>query len=169
MSPDMLELACGQDLIGYRNFMERMISKKFLDIRSHHLMDAEGYLSGYDWVKIFISKILQITHLQWIFRNMTLHDRNGGELRRREAQKMRSEAERFAHMNPMELKEHDRWLLELDGEKHIRGEGHHIDKCYFIAAARAAICVGNRRVKYSRQHRKSGDRRQSRTDVAQRQ
>ena len=139
MSPDMLELARGQDLIGYRNFMEGRITKKFLDIQSHHLMDAEGYLSGYDWVKTFISKILQITHSQWIFRNMTLHDCNGGELRRREAQNMRSEAECFAHMNPMDLKEQDCWLLELDGEKYIRGDGHYIDKCYYIAAARAAI------------------------------
>ena len=58
MSPDMLELARGQDLIGYRNFMEGRITKKFLDIQSSHLMDAEGYLSGYDWVKTFTSKIL---------------------------------------------------------------------------------------------------------------
>ena len=111
MSPDMLELARGQDKIGFRNFMEGRITKKFLDMQSYHLMDADGYLSGYDWVKIFISKILQITHSQWIFRNMTLHDCNGGELRRREAQKLRSEAERFAHMNPVDLKEQERWRL----------------------------------------------------------
>ena len=64
MSPDMLALAHGQDLIGYRNLMEGRISRKFLEIQSHHLMDADGYLSGYDWAKIFISKILQITHSQ---------------------------------------------------------------------------------------------------------
>ena len=135
--------------------MEGRITKKFLDIQSHHLMDAEGYLSGHDWVKTFISKILQITHSQWIFRNMTLHDRNGGKLRRREAQKMRSEAENFAHMDPMGLKKQDRWLLELDGEKYVRGDGHHIDKCYYIAAARAAIQAGKRKVKYRRQQRSS--------------
>ena len=168
MSPHMLELALSQDRIGFRNFMEGRISKKFLDIQSYHLMDADGYLSGYDWVKIFITKILQITHSQWIFRNMTLHDRNGGELRRREAQKMRSEAEHFAHMNPMDLKEQDRWLLELDGGKYIKGDGHYIDKCYFIAAARAAIRAGSRRVKYKR-HKKTNRDKYSCADNAQRQ
>ena len=69
---------------------------------------------------------------------------------------MRSEAERFAHMNPMDLKEQDRWLLELDGSKYIKGDGHYIDKCYYIAAARAAIRAGSRRVNYRR--RKKTDR-----------
>ena len=68
---------------------------------------------------------------------------------------MRSEAEMFAHMDPMGLKKQDRWLLELDGEKYVRGEGHHIDKCYYIAAARAAIQAGKRKVKYRRQQRSS--------------
>ena len=131
-------------------------------------MDADGYLSGYDWVKIFISKILQITHSQWIFRNMTLHDRNGGELRRREAQKLRSEAERFAHMNPMDLKEQDRWLLELDGGKYIKGDGRYIDKCYVIVAARAAIRVGSRRVKY-RRHKNTDRKKYSSASATRRQ
>ena len=70
MSPDMLELAHGQDKIGFRNFMEGRITKKVLDIQSYHLMDAEGiFKCGYDWVNIFITKILQITHLQWLKHN----------------------------------------------------------------------------------------------------
>ena len=32
MSPDMLDLARGQDKIGFRNFMEGSITKKFLDM-----------------------------------------------------------------------------------------------------------------------------------------
>ena len=82
---------------------------------------------------------------------------------------MRSEAERFAHMNPMDLKDQNRWLFELDGKKYIRGDGHYIDKCYFIAKVRAAIRVGNRRVKYRRRNRKSDRSKHSRTDVTQRQ
>ena len=74
-------------------------------------------------------------------------------MQRREAQKMRSEAERCAHVSPTKLKERDRWLLELDGGRYVRGEGHYNDKCYFIAAARAAIRAGKRRVKYCRKPR----------------
>ena len=71
---------------------------------------------------------------------------------------MSYEAERFVHMNPMELKERDRWLLELDGDKYIRGDGHYNDKCYFIAAARAAIRAGKSRVKYRTQPRRSSNK-----------
>ena len=86
MTEDVSRLARGQDLIGYRNFMEGRVTKEFQKVQGHHLMDADGHLSGFDWVKGLITKVLQITHSQWIFRNMTLHDREGGELRRREAQ-----------------------------------------------------------------------------------
>ena len=78
---------------------------------------------------------------------MTWHDKNGGELRRREAQKTRSEAALFAQTNPMELKEQDRWLLELNGGKYARGNVHYNDICYFIAASRAAIRAGKKVVK----------------------
>ena len=77
---------------------------------------------------------------------------------------MRSEAESFAHMNSMGLKEQDCWLLELDGEKYVRGDGHHIDKCYYIAAARAAIQAGKRRVKYRRQQSSALHCRRASTD-----
>ncbi len=36
---------------------------------------TSNYLNGEDWTKQFISKILQITHSQWIFQIVSLHDR----------------------------------------------------------------------------------------------
>ena len=57
--------------------------------------------------------------------------------------------------------------MELDGDKYVRGDGHYNDKCYFIAAARAAIRAGKRRVKYRKQPRKSTKKASGR-DVAQR-
>ena len=77
MSPGMRSLAVEQDVIGWRNFMEGRISKKFYDIQLLHLRDVSGHLNGRDWVKIFITKLLQMTHSQWLFRNITLHDKEG--------------------------------------------------------------------------------------------
>ena len=60
---------------------------------------------------------------------------------------MRAEAVAFAQTNPMDLRDQDRWLLELDGEKHVKGDCHHNDMCYYIAATRVAIRAGKRAVK----------------------
>ncbi len=69
MSPQFRALAASQDLIGWREFTERHISTHFYAIQSFHLAMSSSYLNGEDWTKQFISKLLQITHSQWIFRN----------------------------------------------------------------------------------------------------
>ncbi len=56
-----------EDLIGWRDFTEGYISTHFYTIQSFHLTMSSGYINGEDWTTQFISKILQITHCQWIF------------------------------------------------------------------------------------------------------
>ena len=85
MSPQYKALADSQDLIGWREFTEGHISTHFYIIQSFHLTMSSSYLNGEDWTKQFISKILQITHSQWIFRNVSLHDRTQGYLWNKEA------------------------------------------------------------------------------------
>jgi hypothetical protein len=75
MSPRMKALANSQDKIGWRNFMEGFISTHFYFIQHYHLALSGSYLNGSDWTKSLISKLLHITHSQWIFQNLTLHDK----------------------------------------------------------------------------------------------
>ena len=63
----MQALAASQDKIGWRNFMEGCIS-------------TGSFLNGSDWTKTLISKLLHITHSQWIYGNFALHDKLGGYL-----------------------------------------------------------------------------------------
>ena len=130
MSPEMRSLAMEQDLIGWRNFMEGRISRKFYDIQLLHLEDISGHLNGRDWVRVLITKLLQMTHSQWIFRNITLHDKEGGSLRRQKMEAMRCEAEMLACTNPVLLPEESRFLLEMDEDRYITGEGNFHDKAY---------------------------------------
>ncbi len=78
MSAKMLALAKSQDIIGWRNFTEGRISTHFYEIQQFHLAMHSSYLSGANWTKQFISRILHITHSQWIFRNISLHDKSFG-------------------------------------------------------------------------------------------
>lgn len=125
--------------------MEGRISRHFITIQQRHLEDADSYMNGSDWVKQLITRILQITHSQWIFRNFTLHDKQGGKLQLQEIKQMRSEAVRFSRRNPTELRPESRFLLELDEEQYVTGSSCYNDKCYFLSAARAAMCAGRRK------------------------
>ena len=146
MSPEMSSLAREQDVIGWKNFMEGRISRKFYNIQLAHLKDVSGHLNGKDWVRNFITKLLQITHSQWIFRNITLHDKRGGSLRRKKMEAMRSEAEILACTNPLLLPEESRFLLEMDEDRYITGDGNFHDKTYWLSAMRAAVAAGRRTV-----------------------
>ena len=66
MSPRMKALAQSQDKIGCHNFMEGHISIHFYEVQNFHLAMSSSFLNGADWVKQLISKILHITHFQWI-------------------------------------------------------------------------------------------------------
>jgi hypothetical protein len=88
MSPQFKALAASQDLIGWRDFTEGHISTHFYAIQSFHLAMSSNYLNGEDWTKQFISRILQITHSQWIFQNLSLHNRMHGYLHNQKAEEI---------------------------------------------------------------------------------
>jgi hypothetical protein len=88
MTPRMKALAQSQDKIGHRNFMEGYISIHFYEIQNFHLAMSSSFINGANWAKQFISKILHITHSQWIFRNFSLHDNRNGYLHKKKADKI---------------------------------------------------------------------------------
>jgi hypothetical protein len=78
MSAKMLALAKSRYIKGWHNFTEGHISTHFYEIQQFHLAMHSSYLSSADWMRKFISRILHITHSQWIFRNILLHDKSFG-------------------------------------------------------------------------------------------
>ena len=75
MSQSVKRLAEEQDVIGWRNFIEGRVPRRFYEIQSNHLIDVECHLNGKDWMKGFISRLLQLSHSQWLYKNITLHDK----------------------------------------------------------------------------------------------
>ena len=78
MSHFMRHASINQDKIGWREFMEGKFSKEKVALQRAHCASALCRTNGAGWMKNFISHILQITHLQLIFRNITLHDKVRG-------------------------------------------------------------------------------------------
>jgi hypothetical protein len=114
MSPQFKALATSQDLIGWRDFTEGHISTHFYAIQTFHLAMSSSYLNGEDWTKQFISKILQITHSQWIFWNISLHNKTHGYLHNKKANKIMQQINVLSDLASEEVPEDSQFLLEIN-------------------------------------------------------
>jgi hypothetical protein len=117
MSPQFKALATSQDLIGWRDFTEGQISTHFYAIQSFHLAMTSNYLNGEVWTKQFISKILQIMRSQWIFRNVSLHDRMHGYLHNQKADKILQQLNFLLDLASEEVPKASQFLLEINFSK----------------------------------------------------
>ena len=104
-------------------------------------------MNEHDWTTTFSSLFLQITHLQWIFRNIYFHDEEVGYLRRKQTETMKCEAEEMACMNHTELSAESRLLLEMDGIKTSKKTFAYHDLMYWLSAMRAVRIANNGRRK----------------------
>ena len=161
MSQQMRALARSQDIIGWRNFMEGRISREFLDIQNLHLGLGNHRINGEQWIKQFISKILHVTHSQWIFRNFSLHDKQKGWLRRKELNDVMTKIDELRETAADSVPKGSEFLLEMDYERLMNSDIH--SKTYWVVATEAAIKAGQRKANHGvrtrtqlrRQRRKS--------------
>jgi hypothetical protein len=90
------------------------ISMHFHTIQSFHLAMSSSYLNEEDWTRQFISRILQLTHLQWIFRNISLHDKTNGFLCSKKVDEILQLINEFVEVAPEDVPEDSRFLLEIN-------------------------------------------------------
>ncbi len=64
-----------QDAIGWWHFMERMVCNKIQAIQTTYLTLSRSPTSAEEWMVELITKLLQVTHGQWLYRNIQVHDK----------------------------------------------------------------------------------------------
>ena len=138
----MQKVASSQDLIPWKDFMEGKISKDLFLLQHHSLSVSPSKLTIADWSKKLISQILQISHAQWIFRNVSLHDVNTGYKRVKQQTAVLAEVDRLSQLDPAALPEGSRYLLEIyfSSLQCYTSE----NQSYWLFAMRAAIKAGRR-------------------------
>jgi hypothetical protein len=114
MSPQFKALATSQDHIGWRDFTEGHISAHFCTIQTFHLAMSSSYLNREDWTKQLISKILQITHSQCIFWNISLHDKMHRYLHNKKADEIMQQINVLLDLAPEEVPKDSRFLLKIN-------------------------------------------------------
>lgn len=134
-------MALSQDKIGWRRFMEGMISLGVVAIQREYL-HSQGMIWKLDrWASSLVIKLLEVTHGQWLYRNVVVHDKVVGNLAVMHKEGIRAEIEaQIAHGVEGLLEEHA-YLLEvnLDELEDLDGSQHE----YWLLAIRAArvACV----------------------------
>ena len=136
LTPDLLQAAHNQDMIGWRNMMEGRVSRLFYGIQCLHLANSHSRINGDDWMRGLITRLIHISHSQWLFRNFTLHDTQCGYKRLKDKATVQLQIIELSRTDPERIPEHSRFLLEIDTE--ILKAGDYASQVYWVTAMEAA-------------------------------
>ncbi len=67
-------MALSQDKIGWRWFLEGVISKEITNIQRQYYAVNGSHMSLEKWCSGLITRLLEITHGQWLYWNYVVHD-----------------------------------------------------------------------------------------------
>jgi hypothetical protein len=87
------KMAKEQDEIGWRRFLEGMIGSEFRKRQQEYYISIGLTKSGIWWAQNMVIKLLEITHGQWIYRNIQVHDKMTGLLATTRKEEIQSEIE----------------------------------------------------------------------------
>jgi len=113
MSQTMRRAANAQDKVGWRHFTEGKISTEIREMQQFYLLTSPTRISIESWMKGLIDQLLQLTHAQWIFRNITKHHHSNGTIKLAEREEVLSEIEKQLDLGIDVLPEESKFLLEI--------------------------------------------------------
>ena len=107
-------MADSQDLIGWRRFMEGMISKEMVEIQRQFCEMVETRITAEQWAQGLITKLLEITHGQWLYRNVHVHDKVTGTLATKRKEELKEAILDQLYIGEEGMAEEDKYLLEIN-------------------------------------------------------
>ena len=116
--------------------MEGMLSVELVELQKYALVEAESQLTIDKWAQELVIRLLEITHGQWIYRNVMVHDRTAGELVSKCKEEIRKALEDQLEIGEEGLEEEDQFLLEINLEDLGTSSGE--DQTYWLLALEAA-------------------------------
>ena len=136
-SPLLSMLAEVQDKLGWDNFVAGRISNVFLEAVAPYLSNPRSCLTPAKWCQTLQSKLLQMTHKQWIFRNAHVHYKKLDGLTMAQHEDILAKVDELMWTDPSELLDKHHYLLHADF--HQLTEGNAGDRLNWIAAMDSAL------------------------------
>ena len=133
-------MAAAQDTIGWRRFMEGMVAHKLIDIQRDFL-SIKGMTWKLDkWAAGLTVRLLEVTHGQWLYRNVVVHDAVAGSLASIRKDEIQAQIDSQLLRGGEGLLEEDAFLMEVNlGElSGSTGQQHE----YWLLAIKAARIAG---------------------------
>jgi hypothetical protein len=129
-------MARSQDKIGWRRFMEGMISRGVVEIQREYLC-RHGLSWKLDhWASGLVIKLLEVTHGQWLYRNIVVHDKVAGSVALIRTDTILTEIEEQLERGEDGLLDEHKYLLEVNLEDFNDSDGSTQE--YWLLAIRAA-------------------------------
>ncbi len=129
-------MALSQDKIGWRRFLEGMISTEITYIQRQYIAVKGSRMSLDKWCTGLITRLLEITHGQWLYRNYIVHDPVSGTVATTKKEELLVEIERQRELGDAGLLEEDEYLADVNLEEMATslGERQH----YWLQAIQTA-------------------------------
>ena len=136
LPPHLHKLARSQDVIGWDNYMMGMLSMQMAAVQSVYILQHYLALPVSKWLSGLITQLLQVTHCQWIYRCVLVHDQATGTLISAHKEELLKEIEHQLVLGDKGLMEEDRFLLECNFDELTMTNGEQQE--YWILAIQAA-------------------------------
>jgi hypothetical protein len=113
-----------QDAIGWRRFMKGMICRGLQGLQEIYTTVDGSNVTGEQWVTGVIIKLLEITHRQWLYHCIQVHDRFSRIQATQQKEELQMVIEAQQDMGWEDLVEEDQYLAEVNLEnfEHTSGE-----------------------------------------------
>ncbi len=136
LPPIYVTFAKLQDVIGWDGYIMGMVSQALLPLYSTILHTSNTASSATRWISGLVTQLLQVTHTQWIYRCVLVHNRATGTLISAHKEELLKEIEHQLSLGLDGLDEQDRFLLECNFEDLANSLGENQD--YWLLAILAA-------------------------------
>ncbi len=107
-------MATDQDITGWRQFMEGMVCKGLWEIQTTYPVIKGSNVTPENWTMGVITKLLEATHGQWLYRCIPIHDRIKGTQATLWKEKLQKKIEAQQEMGYDGLLEEDQFLAEVN-------------------------------------------------------
>merc|ERR1712115_213445 len=131
------------------------IPKHFVVHQRGHLARTETRMTAKTWARLFITKLLQITHKQWLLRNTKIHIKRKGDMNKEEHDKLREKIKKLIWTDPKDLLPGNEHLLNEDFDS--LGRASAIDQILWVAEMEASITAAHHKARRGRGQDQSDD------------
>lgn len=150
MSVAVRSVAEDIDWIGWVDLLHGRIPTSLRHFQQGYCASNNSRMNGADWAKAFVTKLLEISHGQWVYRNFSLHNKVKGHLALTEQAEVLNEIAVLSSSRPEDVPPNSQFLLELEVGR-LDAQSLSQQK-YWITAMKAALKAGRRCSPSNRDH-----------------